>query len=132
MDWRRASESLKSAFAEALPDDPRVERKQMFGYPCAFVNGNMFAGVHQEILYLRLGEQERATLLDQPGSGPFEPMPGRAMREYVAAPTSLVADPDHLRDWMARAFHYGASLPPKSGSGSATKKPRASRTASKR
>src|ERR671934_2301103 len=86
MEWRKASESLKSAFEEALPDDPRVERKQMFGYPCAFVNGNMFAGVHQEALFLRLGEQERATLLDQPGSGPFEPMPGRAMREYVVAP----------------------------------------------
>jgi len=28
----------------------------VFGYPCAFVNGNMFAGLFQTELFVRLSE----------------------------------------------------------------------------
>jgi len=127
LERRKAPESVKTTFEQALPDDPRVARKHVFGYPCAFVNGNMFAGVHQESLFLRLAEEDRAALLAQPGAGLFEPMPGRAMREYVVVPPSLVADPDRLRQWVAAACNHGASLPPKSASNATAKKPRRSR-----
>lgn len=85
----------------------------MFGYPAGFVNGNMFCGLFQESLFLRLGESERAELLAMEGASPFEPMPGRPMREYVVMPMEMLEDAETTRAWIRRAFRHVAALPPK-------------------
>lgn len=111
--WKRSSEALEAAFDAALPDDAAVERRQMFGYKCAFVRGNMVTGLHEENLLVRLGDAERAKLLATPGTKTFEPMPGRAMKEYVVVPAAWHADSKKLRAWIAKAIAYGKSLPAK-------------------
>ncbi len=116
--WRKSPETLVATFGEVVPDDPRVERRQMFGYPCAFVNGNMFMGLHQENLLVRLPDAERAALLDE-GGAVFEPLPGRPMREYVTLPAGLLAVPAAIRPWAERALDYAAALPPKAAKGAA-------------
>lgn len=90
----------------------------MFGYPAAFANGNMFAGVHQSSFVLRLPDEQRAEFLRIPGAGPFEPMPGRPMREYVVVPSVMVGRPADLAPWIERSLAYASSLQPKA------KKPR--------
>lgn len=100
------------AFDAALPDDPRLERRKMFGFPAGFVGGNMFAGTFGESVVVKLPEAERARALDQ-GASTFEPMPGRVMREYVVVPPPALADEAQLRGWVQRAFAYVAALPPK-------------------
>jgi hypothetical protein len=60
MAWEKSPESLIEAFHEALPDDDRIERRKLFGFPCAFVNGNMFTGLHQRDMIVRLPEDARA------------------------------------------------------------------------
>ena len=113
MAWRRSPEALVALFGEALPDDPRIERRKMFGYPCAFVNGNMFAGLHQEDFILRLSETDRTRAKEQDGVRTFEPMPGRSMREYVVLPDAILADRRKLSAWMRRALDYAGGLPAK-------------------
>ena len=63
MQWRKSPPALIEAFDAALPQDPRAERRTMFGYPCAFVGGQMLAGLHQERLVVRLDERGRTELL---------------------------------------------------------------------
>jgi len=109
--WKKSPPQLIERFGTALPSDERVERRSMFGYPCAFVNGNMFCGLHEDRLIVRLAEPERARLLEEPGARQFEPFPGRRMTEYVVVPDPL-ANPS-LQRWLSRAFKYAASLPPK-------------------
>ena len=112
MNWRKAPDSVKEAFAAALPDDPAIQRTQMFGYPAAFVNGNMFAGVHQEDVVVRLAEAQRVELTSA-GGRQFEPMPGRPMREYVALPDAILGDDASLSRWLDAAFRFAAALPAK-------------------
>ena len=83
----------------------------MFGYPCAFVNGHMFAGLHQENLIVRLDERGRGALLAVPGAETFEPLPGRVMREYIVVPPRIVGNDVALREWIERAFAFAISLP---------------------
>jgi TfoX/Sxy family transcriptional regulator of competence genes len=111
MHWKKSSAALIERFSRALPDDPEVQRRSMFGYPCAFVSGNMFCGLHEERLFVRLGESERRRLLREPGACPFEPMPGRRMTEYVVVPDPL--GNRNLAKWLSAALRYAASLPPK-------------------
>ncbi|MGH2704508.1 MAG: TfoX/Sxy family protein [Actinomycetota bacterium] len=109
--WAKSPEKLVDLFEEVVPGPPARTRK-MFGYPAAFVNGNMFMGLHEHRFVLRLPDEERARLLDE-GATPFEPMPGRRMRGYVVVPESLLSARAELEQWIARALQHAASLPPK-------------------
>jgi TfoX/Sxy family transcriptional regulator of competence genes len=113
MKWRRPSEELVDLFLSLVPDDPGVELRRMFGCPCLFVDSNMFSGIHQENLFVRLSDADRATLLALTGARQFEPMPGRPMREYVCVPQAMLAERPALEAWLARALAYAHTLPPK-------------------
>jgi TfoX/Sxy family transcriptional regulator of competence genes len=111
--WKKSPLELVERFGRVLPSDDRVERRSMFGYPCAFANGNMFCGLHEDRLVARLPEAARAALLEDSDARIFEPMPGRRMREYVVVPRPLT-NPD-LPKILTAALRYAANLPPKAG-----------------
>jgi TfoX/Sxy family transcriptional regulator of competence genes len=128
MAWRKSPEWLVEAFGEIVPDDdPRVERRKMFGYPCAFASDNMFIGLHQENMLMRLPEGDRERFLEQYKTEIFQPFPGRIMKEYVVVPHELVRDPEALEPWIRRSLEYAASVKPK-----AKKKAGAKKAAAKR
>lgn len=110
MAWTKAPQSLIDLFEASVPDDRRVERRKMFGYPCIFVGANMCAGLHQEALFVRLSPADAAAL---PGARPFEPMPGRPMAGYTLAPDEVLADEAALAALIKKAVAFTATLPPK-------------------
>jgi len=110
--WRKSPPELIERFHEAVAGIEGVEVRKMFGYPAAFVGGNMTAGLHQDTFLVRLAETDRAERLAD-GWSTFEPMPGRPMREYVTLPPAVVADADATRGWVERAAGYVRTLPPK-------------------
>jgi TfoX/Sxy family transcriptional regulator of competence genes len=111
--WKSAPAELVRRFERALAAFPRAELRRMFGYPAAFVNGNMMAGLFQESLMVRLSAGDRAKIRDESGAKPFEPVPGRVMREYVIVPVAIVKSEPELRKWLGNAFAYADSLPAK-------------------
>ena len=113
MKWRKSSQGLIDLFESVMPGPPAVQRK-MFGYPAGFVNGNMFMGLFQESMILRLPAGPREEFLRVHNTKLFEPMAGRPMREYVEVPQLVMRDKKELTAWVARAYEYGASLKPKS------------------
>jgi TfoX/Sxy family transcriptional regulator of competence genes len=116
MPWRKCPQELVDLFASVVPGPPAVQRK-MFGYPAAFINGNMFMGLFQDDMILRLPESLREEFLKKDGAKIFEPMPGRPMREYVAVPPRVMANKKELASWVSSALEYGESLKPKSRTG---------------
>ena len=114
MAWKPAPDELVETFGGLVPDDdPRVERRKMFGYPCAFASGNMFMGLHEDRMVLRLPDGPREELQEAWDAPTFEPWEGRTMREYVVVPRALLDRADELRRWIAVSAEYAASLPPK-------------------
>jgi len=79
----------------------------------------MFAGLHEAGMVLRLPNEQRTEFLQLKGAKPFEPMPGRVMREYVVVPKVLLNAPEQLRTWVEKSLAYVSSLPakPKKASG---------------
>lgn len=113
MHWEKSPAELAERFGSAMDRFGGVERRKMFGYPAAFVNGNMVTGLHGSSWFVRLPEDAAAELLALEGAGPFEPMPGRPMNGYVVLPATLVGDDAALERWLGRALDHGRSLPPK-------------------
>lgn len=133
MPWKKSSDALVAAFDAALPDDASVERRKMFGFPSAFVNGQMFTGLFQEEMFVRLAEAERDKLVTTARWRVFEPMPGRPMREYVVIPEGVLDDAAATKKWVKRALDFAATLPPKKKpEKKAAKKKASARTAPKR
>jgi TfoX/Sxy family transcriptional regulator of competence genes len=126
--WKPAPAEAVKAFEAAASGLTGAEPRKMFGYSCVFAKGNMFAGLHEAGMVLRLSEDQRAEFLRLKGAELFEPMPGRVMREYVVAPKALLNAPDQLRKWAEKSLAYVLSLPakPKKGRGGSngTKKAR--------
>jgi TfoX/Sxy family transcriptional regulator of competence genes len=111
--WQPAPEALVLVFERALLSVPEAQARQVFGYPTAFVNGQMFAGLHQDRLFVRLSAEDRASLLEHQGAQVFEPLPGRQMHEYVVVPPSVLRSEKELNHWLGKALEYAMSLPPK-------------------
>lgn len=114
--WRKSPPELVALFASVVPEGPGIERRQMFGYPCAFVNGNMFTGLHQESMIIRLSEADLAEMRGVHDAQPFKPFgpdSKMTMRQYVAIPEAIMNDVEALGAWVMRAVDYASSLPPK-------------------
>lgn len=123
MKWRKSPETLVRTFETVVPNAPGVERRKMFGYPAAFVGGNLFMSLFQDSLVLRLPDGDRAAFLKLDGAAAFEPMPGRPMREYVVAPAAMVARPKSLAPWIRRSLEYVRSVPAKTAKRRAAARP---------
>lgn len=117
MAWQKSPDHLVELFDQVVPKDTRIERRKMFGYPAAFLNGHLFAGLHQENFVLKLDTSDREKIIAKLQAKPFMPMPGRAMREYVVLPASVLTSRKSLSAWLARSVAYVSSLPPKEPSG---------------
>jgi len=104
--------ALVDVFRRAVVDLPDVQPRQMFGYPAAFTKSQMFASLFQDQMIVRLSEPDRQAAA-RDGAQPFEPMPGRPMREYVVVPDRVRESSSDLRAWLEKAHAYARSLPPK-------------------
>jgi TfoX/Sxy family transcriptional regulator of competence genes len=122
MKWKPAPREAVKAFDVVTSGLPGAEPRKMFGYSCVFAKGNMFAGLHEAGLVLRLPDEHRAEFLQLKGAEQFEPMPGRVMRESVVVPKMLLETPEQLQEWVAVSLAYVSSLPAKGKKGSGTGK----------
>lgn len=118
MEWKKASPEL-GVILEAVMKDFDCRKKTMFGAPVYVVNGNMFAGVHQDNIFLRLSEADRREAMEKyRGAVPFEPLKGRVMKEYMVIPEEIYGNPALLREWLKRSYYFAGSLAPKAPKGS--------------
>lgn len=109
----RSPAALVILFARIMECLPQAERRVIFGYPTAFINGQMFAGLHTERMFVRLSDADREAFMRLPGAMPFEVMPGRPMKEYTVFPAEMVKPGAEIESWLQKSFAYAQSLPPK-------------------
>jgi len=122
MAWKKSPPALVASFADLVAPFRDAERRSMFGYPAAFVKGNMFAGLHEDRLVLRL-DDAMAAAAKQRGARDFEPMPGRTMKGWVAVPHTLVED-RAVPTWLERAHQHARTMKAKTRKKARKPKPR--------
>lgn len=111
--WEKSPQTLIDIFYHVMSFFPEAELRKMFGYPCAFFNGNMFVGLHESNLAVRLSASERELALSQKTGDIFAPMNGRVMKEYVALSPETINNETKLKEFIHRSFHYAKTLTPK-------------------
>jgi len=96
---------------DAVQPEVGGTRKKMFGFPCAFENGQMFSGLFGDGLFVRVSEADRQELVAL-GAEPFAPM-GRPSTRSLVLPPKVLEDKEALKAWLRRALIHARSLPPK-------------------
>ena len=110
--FSKSPPELVERFAAILEGYPDATRKKMFGYPAAFIGGNMATGLFADTWVVRLPEDQIEAARAR-GAGSFEPLPGKPMKSFVVIPTGDVADDSALRSWVERGLAHAASMPAK-------------------
>ena len=111
--WTEAPDALVDQFNHLIAGLRDTESRKMFGYPCAFCANQMFFGVFQSNLFLRLSESDRKIFIEKYKTNLFEPMPGRPMKEYALVPETLLETPTDLKTWIEKSRIYVSQLPAK-------------------
>jgi len=122
--WKKSPPELVERFSAALPAHPDLVRKPMFGFPAAFVHGNMVCGLFQDFVVVRLGKEGAAEAIESGEAAQFAPMPGRVMTGYVLVPAADVEKPGVLSAWLQRALDFTLTMPGKPQKASAAKVPK--------
>ena len=111
--WKKPSPELSKVLESALLGIT-CDRKLMFGAPVFMINRNMFTGVHEDNIFLRLSEADRKEIQKKfTEARQFEPLKGHIMKEYIVIPKALYTDKGAFREWLIRAHQFAVSLPPK-------------------
>jgi hypothetical protein len=80
-----------------------ARRSQMFGMPVLKAGDKVFAGTFGDAMTFKLGPEDLEKARTQSGVESFEPMKGRAMKEWVLVP---LAHAKRWQDLAERAFSY--------------------------
>jgi TfoX/Sxy family transcriptional regulator of competence genes len=86
-------------------------RTKMFGGIAYLLHGNMMAGVIRDQLVIRLGADEGAAALKEPGVCPFD-LTGRPPKGWVMIGSHDLSD-DDLVLWLSKSRAFAETLPPK-------------------
>lgn len=114
-EWKKPEPALVDRFYAALPDHPAAERKKMFGYPACFVNGNFFAGMHNDSYVVRLPGGLREKFAALASAEVFDPMgTGKGMKDWWLIPAQVSDSEAALTELLAGTFDEVINLPPRS------------------
>ena len=102
----------RAMLADVVGDGHEVVEKRLFGGVGYLLAGNMAVGVQKESLLVRLGADDAAQGLTEPGARPFE-MGGRTSKGWLLVDAAGTDDDGDLRRWVRRGAAYALSLPPK-------------------
>jgi hypothetical protein len=110
--FAKSPPELVARFEEVLDRFPDATRKQMFGYPAAFVGGNMATGLFADRWVVRLPDDE-IDAAKTAGADSFEPVPGKPMKAFVAIPRTDVDDDTRIGAWVERGLARARAMPAK-------------------
>jgi len=115
MAWVKPTEEI-TALHEELVRPFVCDKRKMFGFQVFFVNDNMFTGVFEDGIMIRMSpEDKKAAIGGREGVAPFTPM-GREMKEYIFIPGKMLDEPaflDEVRGWVAKSYEFVSAMPPK-------------------
>lgn len=105
-------ESVVARIRPLVADSEIFSEKKMFGGIAFMLNGNMSIGVLDDMLVLRLGEEDAAKALKEKHTAPMT-FTGKTIKSMIyVLPEGFKTEKD-LKKWMQRCIDFVLTLPPK-------------------
>ena len=106
---------LRTRVEEAASYLPTLEFsfRAMFGGIMIYVAGKPCASLSEPGLSLKLHEDDRTTLLQEPGAKPLQHDGEAPSKQYIVVPTHILENNEQLSQWLERSATYAMSIPSK-------------------
>jgi hypothetical protein len=95
---------LAERLASFMSEFPSAKAGKMFGMPGYMVNGKLAVAMFEDSVIVKLGAARAQELIGTDDIEAFEPMPGRAWKEWI----KLNADLLRYHELLAEAVEYVA------------------------
>lgn len=105
-------EGLAERVRELLRGRRDFSERKMFGGLAFMSRGHMFAGILGDTLMARVGPDQYAEALRQPGARQMD-FTGKPMKGYVYVAPEVIEEDTALQRWIEQCLKFVASLPPK-------------------
>ena len=104
---------LRSRIEAARSYIPTMEIsfKAMFGGVMIYTSGKPFASLSEPGLALKLSENDREALLQEPGAELLRHEGEAPSKQYVVVPPQIIEDDEQLSVWLERSILFVAHLP---------------------
>ena len=113
MKFRKPAEDFVAFLDERL-EGVDCDKRRMFGQYAYFLNGNMFTGVFESNIFLRLSPDFKSELMEKDSKiQEFEPRKGRVMKEYIILPAAMLSQEKAFSNVLSSSLEYVSQLPPK-------------------
>lgn len=106
------SEELADRVRDVLARRDDIVEKKMFGGLAFMLRGNMAAGVHRDILLVRVGIDDYEQAITEPHARPMD-LTGKPLRGFVFVDAEGLAADTELSSWVQRGVTYALTLPEK-------------------
>lgn len=106
------NKELNARINNAIARWKNTTSKKMFGGICYLLNGNMFCGIQNDALIVRLSETMAEQALQQSHIKPFSPT-GKSMKSWVLVQQQALQTENDLKKWLQQAKQFTKSLPAK-------------------
>jgi hypothetical protein len=111
--WKKAPPELIE-FLDHSMKDKEADRRLMFGYPVYFVKGNMFSGLFEDKLFIRIPPAIVPSVVQKGYPLEYlEPMAGRPMKNYFVIPAELLSAEEEFIGLLDVSLLQARKLPPK-------------------
>jgi len=105
-------EELRRRVESAAPMEIELRFRPMFGGIGVYADGRMCMSLSNVGLALKLGESDRAALLEIKGSRPLQYEPDAPpSKSYVVVPDPMLSDRAQLGRWIARSASFAGAAP---------------------
>jgi TfoX/Sxy family transcriptional regulator of competence genes len=109
--WQKSPQELVDLMTERMKG-VRCDYRKMFGYLAYFIDGNMFTGLFEEQVFLRLSNKDQSKFTEEYSNAKhFEPVEGRKMKNYIVVPKEVYSSEEAFKHWLARSLEYTRTLP---------------------
>ena len=98
------NQQVADQLAQMMGGIPDAKPGKMFGIPGYMVKGKLAVGMFEDSVVAKLGAERAKALIGKSGIGTFEPMPGRAWKDWVA----ISGEIQKHRDLLEEAVRYVA------------------------
>jgi TfoX/Sxy family transcriptional regulator of competence genes len=106
------SEESASRVRGLLKANDEFIEKKLFGGLCFMTNGNMFCGIINDSLVVRVGKEAYEDALARPGVKPMD-FTGRPLSGFVYVEPKGYSTEESLLAWVNKGLKFASSLPPK-------------------
>lgn len=105
------NEELENRIDHFFIDNEKLVKNKRLGWVGWLINGNMFAGIYEDLLIARMKPELIKPIVEKKGINQFEQ--DESPDEFISITSHIYNHPKALHKFLTHSYEFTSTLPPK-------------------